>query len=285
MGSRWSGWLVASRWSGWLGGPSVRLDALELLLAFANRLLVGRGAARDRIVGWFYRPASVIGGWALAGWLVVASRRTLPDRAAASLVVGLGFDTLIGGFVSLGHPASLTEACAAKTSFRETEPAGVGHANVGRNGDLDPRIDVITLGVADLERAVTFYRDGLGLQTRGIVGTQWEGDETTPAGAVAMFELERGGMLSLYPTTELAKDANTPPDRAQTGGFSLGQIVGSPREVDALLQRAAAAGATVTDEPHDRPWGIYSGYFRDPDGHLWEIIYSPRGENQSSPAA
>ena len=56
------------------------------------------------------------------------------------------------------------------------------------------------------------------------------------------------------------------------GGFSIGHIVGSKADVDALLQRAQAAGATLTDQPHDRPWGIYSGYFRDPDGHLWEII-------------
>jgi len=62
----------------------------------------------------------------------------------------------------------------------------------------------------------------------------------------------------------------------QTGEFSIGHIVGSKEEVDALLERAAEAGATLTDQPHDRPWGIYSGYFRDPDGHLWEIIWNPR---------
>jgi len=147
---------------------------------------------------------------------------------------------------------------------------------------LKPRIDVVTLGVADLERALRFYRDGLGLRTRGIVGTEWVGDDTTPAGAVAMFELEGGGMLSLYPRTELAKDANMPPEAAQTGGFSLGQIVESPAAVDALLERAEAAGATLTDPPHERPWGIYSGYFCDPDGHLWEIIYSPRASNPAA---
>lgn len=82
-------------------------------------------------------------------------------------------------------------------------------------------------------------------------------------------------MLSLYPRSELAKDARISSGPAQTGDFSLGQIVGSRSEVDALLDRAEAAGATITDRPHERPWGIYSGYFHDPDGHLWEIIHDP----------
>src|SRR6516164_199438 len=72
---------------------------------------------------------------------------------------------------------------------------------------MEPRIDVITLAVADLDRALAFYRDGLGLPTRGIVGTEWPGDERTPAGAVAMFELRGGALLCCYPRTELAKDA------------------------------------------------------------------------------
>ena len=137
------------------------------------------------------------------------------------------------------------------------------------------RIDVITLAVGDLERALAFYRDGLGLETRGITATEFTGDDTHPAGAVVMFCLEGGPMLSLYPRSELAKDARISSGPAQTGDFSLGQIVGSRSEVDALLDRAEAAGATITDRPHERPWGIYSGYFHDPDGHLWEIIHDP----------
>jgi hypothetical protein len=89
-----------------------------------------------------------------------------------------------------------------------------------------------------------------------------------------MFELEDGLILSLYARPDLAKDANMRLD-AVTGPFSLGHLVGSKEEVDALLAQAEAAGATLTDEPHERPWGIYSGYFRDPDGHLWEIIWNP----------
>jgi hypothetical protein len=140
---------------------------------------------------------------------------------------------------------------------------------------MDARIDVITLGVDDLERALAFYREGLGLESPGVVGTQWTGDEATPAGAVAMFRLQNGTMLALYPRSELGKDANTDLGTAETSQFSIGQLVGSPEAVDEVLAQAQAAGATVTDRAHERPWGIYSGYFRDPDGHLWEIIYNP----------
>jgi catechol 2,3-dioxygenase-like lactoylglutathione lyase family enzyme len=141
---------------------------------------------------------------------------------------------------------------------------------------VDARIDVITLGVDDLERALTFYREGLGLDSPGVVGTQWAGDEATPAGAVAMFQLQNGTMLSLYPRSELGKDANTDLGTSETSQFSIGQLVPSREAVDQVLAQAQAAGATLTDSAHDRPWGIYSGYFRDPDGHLWEIIYHPQ---------
>jgi catechol 2,3-dioxygenase-like lactoylglutathione lyase family enzyme len=141
---------------------------------------------------------------------------------------------------------------------------------------MKPRIDVITLAVADLDRALAFYREGLGLDSKGVIATEFAGDEQEPAGAIALFHLDGGMLLTLYPRTELAKDARVPPGPAQSGEFSLGHLVGSREEVGAVLSQAAAAGATLTDEPHERPWGIYSGYFRDPDGHLWEVIYNPR---------
>jgi catechol 2,3-dioxygenase-like lactoylglutathione lyase family enzyme len=134
---------------------------------------------------------------------------------------------------------------------------------------------VITLAVADLERALAFYRDGLGFDSAGIIGTQWT-DETTGAnGAIAIFELDGGLILSLYPRSDLAKDAGIRAGSAQSGEFSLAQLVRSRAEVDELLRQAEAAGATITPA-HDRPWGIYSGYFRDLDGHLWEVIWNPR---------
>ena len=141
---------------------------------------------------------------------------------------------------------------------------------------MEARIDIVTLAVADLERALGFYRDGLGLESRGVIGTEFAGDDVEPAGAIAMFELQGGMILCLYPRTELAKDAKAPLGPPQTGEFSIGHAVASKAEVDAVLAQAQAAGATLTDRPHDRPWGIYSGYFSDPDGHLWEILYNPR---------
>lgn len=143
---------------------------------------------------------------------------------------------------------------------------------------MEQHIDVITLAVSELERSFEFYRDGLGLESAGIVGTEYPGDDVTPAGAAAMFKLQRGLLLMLYPRIELAKDANIPLGPPQSGAFSIGHVVATRAEVDALLTRAEAAGATLTDRPHDRPWGIYSGYFRDLDGHLWEILWNPRLE-------
>jgi predicted lactoylglutathione lyase len=139
---------------------------------------------------------------------------------------------------------------------------------------VEPRVDVITLAVDDLERALRFYRDGLGFDSRGVIGTQWTDEESGANGAIAVFKFESGLLLSLYPRSDLAKDAAIPAGPARPGEFSLGQLVQSRAEVDELIEKAEAAGAAVTT-PRDRPWGIYSGYFRDLDGHLWEIIWNP----------
>jgi hypothetical protein len=139
---------------------------------------------------------------------------------------------------------------------------------------MEPRLNVITLAVDDLASALVFYRDGLGLQTKGVVATDLVDEKTGASGAIVIFELDGGLTLALYPRSELAKDAAEPAGPPQTGEFSLGQLVASRADVDRILEQAAAAGASVTP-PHDRPWGIYSGYFRDPDGHLWEIIWNP----------
>ena len=140
---------------------------------------------------------------------------------------------------------------------------------------MKPRIHVVTLGVDNLERTLAFYREGLGLPSQGIVGAEFVGDDDHPSGAAAMFQLDGGLFLLLYPRTELAKDAKVSAGPPGSAEFSLGHAVGSKQEVDALLAAAQAAGAVLTEEPHDRPWGIYSGYFRDPDGHLWEILWNP----------
>jgi uncharacterized protein len=140
---------------------------------------------------------------------------------------------------------------------------------------MQPRIHVVTLAVDDLDRSLRFYREGLGLDSPGVIGTEFGGDDIKPGGAAAMFVLEDGLVLSLYSRGDLAKDASIPLGPPSSGEFSIGHLVRSMSEVDSVLAQAVSAGATLTAEPHDRPWGIYSGYFRDPDGHLWEIIFNP----------
>ena len=134
---------------------------------------------------------------------------------------------------------------------------------------MKSRIHVLTLGVADLERSLGFYR-ALGFESDGVIGTEF------PGGAVALFELDGGLILSLYGRDDLAADANAAFDAPGRGEFSIGHLVRDRGDVDAVLAQAVAAGATLTEEPRERPWGIYSGYFRDPDGHLWEVIWNPR---------
>jgi catechol 2,3-dioxygenase-like lactoylglutathione lyase family enzyme len=136
-------------------------------------------------------------------------------------------------------------------------------------GAMKARIHVLTLGVADLERSLDFYRR-LGFESEGIIGTEF------PGGRVALFKLDDGLILAVYGRDDLAADANATFDAPGRGEFSIGHLVATRDEVNAVLAAAVAAGATLTEEPHDRPWGIYSGYFCDPDGHLWEVIWNPR---------
>jgi catechol 2,3-dioxygenase-like lactoylglutathione lyase family enzyme len=140
------------------------------------------------------------------------------------------------------------------------------------------RIHIITLGVSDLERSLAFYR-ALGFESPGVIGRQHVGDATTPGGAAVMFSLDNDLTLALYGREDLANDANIPVPPPQSGEFSIGQLVASRDEVDAVLARAKSAGALLTEDAHERPWGIYSGYFRDPDGHLWEIIWNQRSSD------
>jgi uncharacterized protein len=134
---------------------------------------------------------------------------------------------------------------------------------------MKPRIKVLTLAVGDLERSLAFYRDGLGLPTEGITGQQFED------GAVVFFRLDGGLTLALYPAASLAKDAGIVATGQRLGAVSIGHLVGSKAEVDAVMADALRAGATVTDPARDRFWGGYSGYFHDPDGHLWEVAWNP----------
>jgi uncharacterized glyoxalase superfamily protein PhnB len=134
---------------------------------------------------------------------------------------------------------------------------------------MTPRITLLTLCVDDLERAVRFYRDGLGLPTPGIVGQQFE------HGAVAFFDLAHGLRLALWPRASLAHDAGLPVGPRSATEFSLAHNVATRAEVDAVLQQAQGAGAAIVKPAQDTFWGGYAGYFQDPDGHLWEVAFNP----------
>jgi len=137
---------------------------------------------------------------------------------------------------------------------------------------MKPRITVITLGVDDLEKSLRFYRDGLGFPTEGIVGTEFE------HGAVAFFELQPGLMLAIWPRDDIAHDANISKTPHSPSEFTIGHNVGSKEEVDAVMAQAKRAGARTTKPADNTFWGGYAGYFQDPDGHLWEIVWNPRME-------
>ena len=129
---------------------------------------------------------------------------------------------------------------------------------------MQPRISIITLGVSDLSRAIQFYRDGLGLPLRE--------DEDTES--IAFFETS-GTWLALYPRAALAEDVGIPSDGTGFSGVTLAHNVSTRSEVDELLQVAVDAGATLVKPAEDVFWGGYSGYFTDPDGHLWEVAWNP----------
>lgn len=134
---------------------------------------------------------------------------------------------------------------------------------------MKPRITVITLGVDDLERALRFYRDGLGLATEGVIGKEFE------HGAVAFFDLQDGVRLAIWPRTSLSHDAGIPLGAASATAFTLGHNVSSREEVDAVMAQAKQAEAVIVKPAQDTFWGGYAGYFQDPDGHLWEVVWNP----------
>ncbi len=128
---------------------------------------------------------------------------------------------------------------------------------------MQARISVVTLAVADMERATRFYRDGLGLPIR---------DDKPP---VVYFQLP-GTWLALYPREALASYAHVEPDGQGFAGMTLSCNFASREEVDQTMAAAEKAGATVINPPHPAGWGGYTGWFSDPDGHLWELVWNPR---------
>jgi catechol 2,3-dioxygenase-like lactoylglutathione lyase family enzyme len=134
---------------------------------------------------------------------------------------------------------------------------------------MKPRINVLTIGVDDLERSLRFYRDGLGLPSQGIIGTEFE------HGAVAFFDLQNGFKLAAWKREDLAHDSGLARSQAAPAAFSIGHNVSSEREVDEIMAQAAGAGARVVKNAQKTFFGGYAGYFQDPDGHLWEVVYNP----------
>jgi predicted lactoylglutathione lyase len=137
---------------------------------------------------------------------------------------------------------------------------------------MKPRISVFTLGVADLEKSVAFYRDGLGLKTDGIIGKEFE------YGAVAFFDLQNGLKLALWPKKSISKDTNITEQASSSLEFTIGHNVNSREEVDVVMKQAENAGAKIIKSAQDTFYGGYSGYFQDPDGHLWEVVWNPAFE-------
>jgi catechol 2,3-dioxygenase-like lactoylglutathione lyase family enzyme len=127
---------------------------------------------------------------------------------------------------------------------------------------MKPRISMITLGVQDLEKSVKFYKEGLGFPQKNSFPE------------VAFFVLS-GSWLGLYSRDALANDAGVSTAGEGFSGFALAHNVSSEAEVDRVIEQALAAGAALAKPAQKVFWGGYSGYFKDPDGHLWEIAHNP----------
>lgn len=134
---------------------------------------------------------------------------------------------------------------------------------------MKPRISVLTIAVDDLERSLRFYRDGLGLPSDGIIGTEF------PHGAVAFFQLQSGLQLAAWPRDSLAHDSGLARSAPGPAAFSIGHNVTSEQEVDAVMEQARLAGARLVKKAQKTFYGGYAGYFEDPDGHLWEVVFNP----------
>ena len=135
---------------------------------------------------------------------------------------------------------------------------------------MKPQITVITIGVDDLEASLRFYRDGLGFATEGIVGKEFE------YGAVVFIDLQPGLRLALWPRKSIAHDTGLVAGPDSPTEMTLGHNVSSKAEVDTVMAKATSVGAIIVKPAQDTCWGGYSGYFQDPDGHLWEVVWNPQ---------
>jgi uncharacterized glyoxalase superfamily protein PhnB len=134
---------------------------------------------------------------------------------------------------------------------------------------MKQRMNLLTLGVADLAKSMKFYQDGLGWQTQGVVGEEYEN------GAVVLFELDNGAVLCLYERKNLAWDSRSKLQPVSSTEFSMVYFVNTDNEVETIMKQAEQAGARMTKSAQKAFWGGYHGYFQDLDGHLWEIGHNP----------
>ncbi len=133
---------------------------------------------------------------------------------------------------------------------------------------MKQRIHVLTLGVNDLEKSMRFFKNGFGWQTKGIVGTEYE------RGAIVVFDLNNGMMISLYERKNLAWDTGLEQQPESATEFSIGHLVNTDKEVNLIMEQAGKAGAKIIKPAQKTFWGGYAGYFKDIDGHLWEIAHN-----------
>ncbi|TCU50592.1 VOC family protein [Curtobacterium sp. PhB146] len=133
----------------------------------------------------------------------------------------------------------------------------------------------ITLAVADVARSADSYRALLGIEGSGVIGTEYPPTETEAGGTTAMFTLDDGLIVSVYGRDDMAKDSGVA--LADGPAATIGHFVDSQADAEAFLDRARIAGATMLAAPYTRPWGMWSGFFQDPDGHLWEVVANPGG--------
>jgi catechol 2,3-dioxygenase-like lactoylglutathione lyase family enzyme len=135
---------------------------------------------------------------------------------------------------------------------------------------MKARIAVLTIGVDDLERSLKFYRDGLGFATKGIIGQEFE------HGAVVFFDLQGGLKLALWARDNIAHDTSLPKASPSPTDFTIGHNVRTQEEVDRVMAQAESAGARIVKRAAPTFWGGHAGYFQDPDGHLWEVVFNPQ---------
>jgi uncharacterized protein len=163
----------------------------------------------------------------------------------------------------------LSDTKRAGNPWLDSRQHGILARTDDTENDMKARISVVTIGVTDLERSLAFYRDGLGLPTDGIVGREFE------HGAVAFFTLSGGVKFAIWGQDDIAHDTGLARSPVSPTSFTLGHNVARPEEVDEIMHQASRAGAEIVRPPCKTFYGGYAGYFRDPDGHVWEVVWNP----------